>query len=94
MKRLKTIRQTAQLLTQSKTTASHLLETCLNIANANEHNAFVTVTSEYAVRAAEASNARAASTLKLNLRRLSPLDGIPIAVKDNFCMPCCSQMIS
>jgi len=43
-------------------------------------NAYITVTSEAALQAADQADARRADGQKL-----SPLDGIPVAVKDNFC---------
>jgi aspartyl-tRNA(Asn)/glutamyl-tRNA(Gln) amidotransferase subunit A len=64
-----------------QTTANALLQTCLKSAAANPNNAFITLTQEDAVASAQASTDRA-STSSL----LSPLDGIPIAIKDNFCV--------
>jgi len=51
-----------------------------NIEEQPEINAFITVTSALAEEQARRSDARRSSGKEL------PLDGIPIAVKDNFCM--------
>ncbi|WP_082674558.1 Asp-tRNA(Asn)/Glu-tRNA(Gln) amidotransferase subunit GatA [Thiohalocapsa sp. ML1] len=51
------------------------------IEHAKEINAFVTITQELAHAQAEASDARHRTN-----RPLSEIDGIPVAVKDNFCV--------
>lgn len=60
-------------------TSSSAVEACLHAIKANDVNAYITVTSEIARAQAELSD--------LRLRRKSPrpLEGIPVAVKDNFC---------
>ena len=79
--RMKSIRLTTNLLRTQQTTSTHLLQSCLDIATTNKHNAYVTITEKDARAAALSSDKRAS---KDDL--LSPLDGIPIAIKDNFCM--------
>ena len=45
-----------------------------------EYNAFITETSEHALSQAKASDDRIAKN-----SRLSPLDGVPLGIKDLFC---------
>ena len=76
-----TIKQTSKLLANQTQTATTLLKSCLNLASTNKNNAFITITSQEAIDAATSSTNRATTS-----SLLSPLDGIPIAIKDNFCM--------
>lgn len=67
---------------------------CLEIIGQNEHlNAFVRVTGELACKNANNSNLRYEQCTPLGV-----LDGVPIAVKDNFCTngvqtTCASKML-
>jgi aspartyl-tRNA(Asn)/glutamyl-tRNA(Gln) amidotransferase subunit A len=89
------IRQVSNLFRTKKTTATELLESCLNIAKSNKNNAYVTVIKDDAINSAQASTERASfqsnstsspSNTNSSSSLVSPIDGIPIAVKDNFCL--------
>lgn len=73
--------QASRLLHDGSLTATDLTKACLKrIQNTTQFNAFIRVTEEEALKQADESNNR-----YLEKQRLSELDGIPIAIKDNFC---------
>lgn len=74
--------EVSQQLAQGKITSTALVEACLRQLEAMKHtNAYVSVLAESAREQAAASDAR-----RQNNASLGPLDGVPIAVKDNFCV--------
>jgi len=75
------LRQASERLGQGAVSARQLTEACLaRIAATDDRvGAFLTVTPEAALAAADAADARAAAR-----QRLGPLDGVPIALKDLF----------
>jgi aspartyl-tRNA(Asn)/glutamyl-tRNA(Gln) amidotransferase subunit A len=75
------IRAANALLLSKATTSTALTQDCLASAQGHEHlNAFITLTEEDALAEAVASDHRHSHGLQRG-----PLDGIPIAIKDNFC---------
>eukprot|EP00123_Amoebidium_parasiticum_P021024 comp6028_c0_seq1/m.1869 comp6028_c0_seq1/g.1869 ORF comp6028_c0_seq1/g.1869 comp6028_c0_seq1/m.1869 type:complete len:514 (-) comp6028_c0_seq1:89-1630(-) len=75
------IPQVASQLQNGELTSTQLIETCLSRATQHKGlNAFITVCGERALAQARESDRR-----RQEGKPLSPLDGIPIAVKDNFC---------
>lgn len=84
----------SRLLAENVITPSNLLESALSrVEKFKSHNAFITVTREVAEKQAKQSHDR------YNSRKTrSELDGIPVAVKDNFCTKdipttCASKML-
>lgn len=84
----------SRLLADNVITPSNLLESALSrVEKFKPHNAFITVTTEVAEKQAKQSQDRYS-----NGKPHSELDGIPIAVKDNFCTKdipttCASKML-
>jgi len=78
-----TIKEASEKLQNNEITSVQLTEACLDkIEKRNpELNAFITVLEKEALELAEASDERRA---KGDI--LSPIDGVPIALKDNMCM--------
>jgi aspartyl-tRNA(Asn)/glutamyl-tRNA(Gln) amidotransferase subunit A len=78
---LKTAHELARALAGGETTSRRLVGEYLDRIARHQPttNAFITVTAERALAAAEASDRRRADG-----KELSPLDGIPVAVKDNI----------
>jgi aspartyl-tRNA(Asn)/glutamyl-tRNA(Gln) amidotransferase subunit A len=74
-----TIAEAGAALDRRETTSRALTEACLAVARRNKEktNAFVTLTEDSALAAADEADRRVARG-----SRLSPLDGIPVAVKD------------
>jgi len=91
-----TITEAAAALRSGEVTSSHLLESVLERASMTEADlhAYLTLDGDGARSAAQAADERfAAGTAR------GPLDGIPIAVKDNMCTrgvetTCASQMLA
>ena len=70
-----------KLLKSNKVTSEELTSLCLERANKiSSLNAFITVCDQHAIECAKQSDQRYATNSQLH-----NLDGIPIAVKDNFC---------
>ncbi|XP_022902190.2 glutamyl-tRNA(Gln) amidotransferase subunit A, mitochondrial [Onthophagus taurus] len=88
------IRLVNKLLKDNALTSTHLTSKCLErINNTKKYNAFITVTSDLAKKHADESTER----YKEN-KSLSEIDGITIAIKDNFCTEairtsCASKML-
>ncbi|XP_061108216.1 glutamyl-tRNA(Gln) amidotransferase subunit A, mitochondrial isoform X2 [Conger conger] len=89
-----TIREVSRAFRQGRISPSELCQKCLDRIKKTKHlNAYITVTEELAARQAAAADER--------FRRgapKGPLDGIPFAVKDNFCTEniettCASNML-
>lgn len=77
----RSIKQISLALKEGEISPTELCQKCLNRIKKSHHlNAFVTVTEEQAVR-----QAQEAETRLLQGTPKGPLDGIPFAVKDNFC---------
>lgn len=93
---LPSIQEVSSLLEKEELSSPELYEICSErLELTSQLNAFITVTSDDAADRAAASEDRR----KSGARRLSPLDGIPVAVKDNFCMEgvtttCGSRMLA
>jgi aspartyl-tRNA(Asn)/glutamyl-tRNA(Gln) amidotransferase subunit A len=68
-----------QMLTEGKISSQELLQQCLQIANKNQNNSFVQINEDQATKLAEQSQQRIQSGTAL------PLDGMPSAIKDNYC---------
>ncbi|ELU12262.1 hypothetical protein CAPTEDRAFT_114717, partial [Capitella teleta] len=89
------IEKAITLLESDQLTVEELHESCARRLDATKIlNAFVSRTSDISSRQAKASQKR----LSYAKKRLSALDGIPVAVKDNFCMDgvhttCASRML-
>lgn len=84
--------QAAALLAKGETSSSELTKLMLDRIAASDNNAYITVNSE-AMAAAEAADARRRAG-----GSLSPVDGLPMALKDNFCVrgiktTCASRML-
>ncbi|XP_056282370.1 glutamyl-tRNA(Gln) amidotransferase subunit A, mitochondrial [Pseudoliparis swirei] len=89
-----TIREVSAALREGRISPTELCRNCLNRIKKTQHlNAYIAVTEELALKQAAEAEAR--------LRRgapKGPLDGIPFAVKDNFCTEqikttCASRML-
>ncbi|GLQ06771.1 amidase [Sneathiella chinensis] len=77
---LNSVTEQAAALAQSGTTSSELVEKALDQFRSSQHlNAFVALNEKAVRRQAEQSDER-----RKKGRGLSPVDGIPIAVKDNY----------
>ncbi|MEA4892731.1 MAG: Asp-tRNA(Asn)/Glu-tRNA(Gln) amidotransferase subunit GatA [Peptococcaceae bacterium] len=84
--------QVSALLAAGRVTSRSLTENMLERAGANESNAYITVNQE-ALAQADASDKRRALG-----QELGPLDGVPMALKDNICVQglkttCASRML-
>jgi len=86
--------QVAKRFKVGEITPSELCEHSLNVIERARHlNSFITVTAGLARRQAEESTNRYRKGISLG-----PLDGVPIAIKDNYCMKgirttCASRML-
>lgn len=70
----------SKMLTDKKVTSVEIVEAFLNQAEKHKNlNAYITLTKDYALQKAKESDARIKEG-----KQLSKLDGIPVAVKDNF----------
>lgn len=80
LNRLPTLCEQAKALSSGETSATELTNKALNLADEKAHlNMFIALDRENALLQAKASDERrAAGTL------LSPIDGVPIAIKDNY----------
>ncbi len=67
-------------LARGETTATELVEACLERARTNDHNAWRALSPGEALAAAAASDAR-----RRRGAPLGPLDGVPVGIKDLFC---------
>ncbi|XP_033860596.2 glutamyl-tRNA(Gln) amidotransferase subunit A, mitochondrial [Acipenser ruthenus] len=89
-----TLREVSLALREGKVSPTELCQRCLHFIRKTKFlNAYVTVTEEIALKQAEQAEKRF-----LKGETLGPLDGIPIAVKDNFSTAsiqttCASQML-
>ncbi len=92
---MQTSSQVLSSLADGRVTSGQLLRDCLSRIDSDdaEVNAFITLTRESAIREAEESDRRRAAG-----RALGPLDGVPVALKDNLSvqdvrMTCGSRML-
>ena len=81
------------LLGAGKVTSRRLTEVMLARAKANKNNAYITINEEGALTEADASDRRRAAD-----EAKGPLDGVPMALKDNICVQggrttCASRML-
>ncbi|XP_060938552.1 glutamyl-tRNA(Gln) amidotransferase subunit A, mitochondrial [Limanda limanda] len=89
-----TIKEVSLALREGRISATELCRRCLNRIKKTQHlNAYITVTEELALK-----QAQEAETRLLQGAPKGPLDGIPFAVKDNFCTEnirttCASRML-
>ncbi|XP_047467649.1 glutamyl-tRNA(Gln) amidotransferase subunit A, mitochondrial [Mugil cephalus] len=89
-----TIREVSVALREGRVSPTELCRKCLNRIKKTQHlNAYITVTEELALK-----QAQQAETRLLRGVPKGPLDGIPFAVKDNFCTEnvkttCASRML-
>ncbi|XP_051252249.1 glutamyl-tRNA(Gln) amidotransferase subunit A, mitochondrial [Dicentrarchus labrax] len=89
-----TIREVSSALREGRISPTELCRKCLNRIKKTQHlNAYITVTEELALK-----QAQEAETRLLQGAPRGPLDGIPFAVKDNFCTEnikttCASRML-
>ncbi|KAG7510544.1 glutamyl-tRNA(Gln) amidotransferase subunit A, mitochondrial [Solea senegalensis] len=89
-----TIREVSLALREGRISATELCRRCLNRIKKTQHlNAYITVTEELALKQAQEADSR----LQQGVSK-GPLDGIPFAVKDNFCTEnikttCASRML-
>ncbi|KAM9340991.1 glutamyl-tRNA(Gln) amidotransferase subunit A, mitochondrial [Symphorus nematophorus] len=89
-----TIREVSLALREGRISPTELCRKCLNRIKKTQHlNAYITVTEELALK-----QAQEAETRLLRGAPRGPLDGIPFAVKDNFCTEnikttCASRML-
>ncbi|XP_068574150.1 glutamyl-tRNA(Gln) amidotransferase subunit A, mitochondrial isoform X2 [Cebidichthys violaceus] len=89
-----TIREVSAALREGRISPTELCRKCLNRIKKTQHlNAYITVTEELALKQAREAEARL-----LRGAPKGPLDGIPFAVKDNFCTEnikttCASRML-
>lgn len=76
-----TLTAAARLLAEGHVTSRELTENCLNTIDSRDHElrAFITVEQDAALKAADGSDAR-----RRDGARRGPLDGLPVAVKDNL----------
>ncbi|KAI4465186.1 transamidase [Holotrichia oblita] len=88
------IRLVNKLLQDNVISSTELINACLERArNIKKYNPFITITDNVAIKQADAS------TDRYNKKKtLSELDGLPIAIKDNFCTEnikttCASKML-
>lgn len=87
------IREMSELLAKKQVSSTELTKTCLKKIEADQINSFNTVCTELALKKAGEVDKRLAKGEKL-----SPLAGIPVAVKDNMCTEgirttCSSKML-
>ncbi|KAM3594712.1 uncharacterized protein V6R79_012719 [Siganus canaliculatus] len=89
-----TIREVSLALREGRISPTELCRKCLNRIKKTQHlNAYITVTEESALKQAQEAEARL-----LRGAPKGPLDGVPFAVKDNFCTEnikttCASRML-
>ncbi|XP_035530128.1 glutamyl-tRNA(Gln) amidotransferase subunit A, mitochondrial [Morone saxatilis] len=89
-----TVREVSLALREGRISPTELCRKCLNRIKKTQHlNAYITVTEELALK-----QAQEAETRLLQGAPRGPLDGIPFAVKDNFCTEnikttCASRML-
>ncbi|XP_062296314.1 glutamyl-tRNA(Gln) amidotransferase subunit A, mitochondrial [Scomber scombrus] len=89
-----TLREVSLALREGRISPTELCRKCLNRIKKTQHlNAYITVTEELALK-----QAQEAETRLLQGAPKGPLDGIPFAVKDNFCTEnikttCSSKML-
>ncbi|XP_061699162.1 glutamyl-tRNA(Gln) amidotransferase subunit A, mitochondrial isoform X2 [Syngnathoides biaculeatus] len=89
-----TLREVSVAFREGKSSPTELCRKCLNRIKQNQHlNAYITVTEELGLK-----QAHEAETRLLRGTPKGPLDGIPFAVKDNFCTKnvkttCASKML-
>ncbi|XP_057714821.1 glutamyl-tRNA(Gln) amidotransferase subunit A, mitochondrial isoform X1 [Corythoichthys intestinalis] len=89
-----TLREVSIAFREGKISPTELCRKCLHRIKQNQHlNAYITVTEELALK-----QAQEAETRLLQGTPKGPLDGIPFAVKDNFCTrnvktTCASRML-
>ncbi|XP_074661529.1 glutamyl-tRNA(Gln) amidotransferase subunit A, mitochondrial-like [Tubulanus polymorphus] len=77
-----TIKEVVKLLSLGYTTPNEICKQCIKrMKSLNELNAFITETHDVALRQAEISTRRITTSAK---KPVGLLDGIPIAIKDNF----------
>jgi aspartyl-tRNA(Asn)/glutamyl-tRNA(Gln) amidotransferase subunit A len=74
------VKSFARLLRSSAISSQALALSAVNAASSSSHGCFSEVYEEVALRAANAADQRFAEGTSLGL-----LDGIPFAIKDNFC---------
>ncbi|KAM3871327.1 glutamyl-tRNA(Gln) amidotransferase subunit A, mitochondrial [Diretmus argenteus] len=89
-----TIREVSLALREGRISPTELCRKCLNRIKKTQHlNAYITVTEELALKQAQEAESRL-----LQGAPKGPLDGVPFAVKDNFCTEavkttCASRML-
>ncbi|KAM9841940.1 glutamyl-tRNA(Gln) amidotransferase subunit A, mitochondrial [Aulostomus maculatus] len=89
-----TIREVSVALREGRISPTELCRKCLHRVKKTQHlNAYITVTEEQALKQAQEAESRL-----LGGSSKGPLDGIPFAVKDNFCTEnikttCASRML-
>lgn len=89
-----TVREVSLALREGRISPTELCRKCLNRIKKTQHlNAYISVTEEEALK-----QAQEAETRLLQGKPKGPLDGIPFAVKDNFCTKnikttCASRML-
>ncbi|XP_026211409.1 glutamyl-tRNA(Gln) amidotransferase subunit A, mitochondrial [Anabas testudineus] len=89
-----TLKQVSLALREGRISPTELCRRCLNRIKKTQHlNAYISVTEELALKQAEEAESRL-----LQGAPRGPLDGIPFAVKDNFCTrnirtTCASRML-
>ncbi|KAI1895038.1 hypothetical protein AGOR_G00102150 [Albula goreensis] len=89
-----TIREVSQAFREGRISPTELCRKCLNRIKKSRHlNAYITVTEELAMKQAQEAEGRFQSGTPRG-----PLDGIPFAMKDNFCTEniettCASKML-
>lgn len=89
-----TIKEVSLALREGRISPTELCKKCLNRIKKTQHlNAYVTVTEESALKQAQQSESRLLQGVPKG-----PLDGVPFAVKDNFCTKnikttCASKML-
>ncbi|XP_017287219.1 glutamyl-tRNA(Gln) amidotransferase subunit A, mitochondrial [Kryptolebias marmoratus] len=89
-----TLKEVSQAFREGRISPTELCKKCLNRIQRTQHlNAFITVTQELSLKQAQQSEIRLSQGVPKG-----PLDGIPFAVKDNFCTEnvkttCASRML-
>ncbi|XP_013865840.1 glutamyl-tRNA(Gln) amidotransferase subunit A, mitochondrial [Austrofundulus limnaeus] len=89
-----TLKEVSLAFRESRISPTELCKKCLNRIKKTQHlNAFITVTEELSLKQAQQSEIRLSQGVPKG-----PLDGIPFAVKDNFCTEnvkttCASRML-